>query len=186
MTNRTNRTKGLIPKHGGYRKLKSYQMATIIYDLTAEFCRQYIKSRRTREQMEQAARSGKQNIAEGSLASGTSKKGELKLVNVARGSLEELLLDYEDFLRQKRLPLWSKDSSEARQVRALANKTYRSYTTYKSYLAQPETAANCLICLIHQTNYLLDRQLDALEQHFLEEGGFTEKLFRERKKSRGF
>src|SRR5258708_25431349 len=97
----------LIPKHGGYRKLKSFQVAQLVYDVTTGFCDRYIGKRsRTHDQMVQAARSGVQNIAEGSLASGTSKKTELKLTNVARASLEELRLDYEDFLRQRELELW--------------------------------------------------------------------------------
>ena len=99
---------GLIPKHGGYRKLKSFQLAQLVYDVTVRFCDRYIEKRsRTHDQMVQAARSGVQNIAEGSQASGTSKKTELKLTNVARASLEELRLDYEDFLRQRALPLWN-------------------------------------------------------------------------------
>jgi four helix bundle suffix protein len=132
--------------------------------------------------MVQAARSGKQNIAEGSMASGISKKTELKLVGVARASLEELLLDYEDFLRQRGLEQWGKDSSEAQAARSLAYKSNRSYKTYMSYLSSPETVANCAICLINQTNFLLDQQLKSLEKEFLQEGGFTERLYRERKK----
>jgi four helix bundle protein len=99
----------LIPKHGGYRKLKSFQIAQLVYDVTVRFCDRYIERRsRTHDQMVQAARSGVQNIAEGSQASGTSKKTELKLTNVARASLEELKLDYEDFLRQRGLPIGTK------------------------------------------------------------------------------
>ena len=99
----------LIPKHGGYRHLKSFQVAQLVYDVTVRFCDRYIEKRsRTHDQMVQAARSGVQNIAEGSQASGTSKKFELKLTSVARASLEELRLDYEDFLRQKSLPLWER------------------------------------------------------------------------------
>lgn len=175
--------------HGGYRSLKSYQMATFIYDLTVEFCNRYVeKYSRTRDQMVQAARSGKQNIAEGSQASGTSKKTEIKLVGVARASLEELLVDYEDFLRQRQLVIWNKDSFKARKVRALAYTTNRSYETYTSYLENQENAANCLICLINQANFLLDRQLQALEKSFVEHGGFTENLFRKRlaKKNRTY
>lgn len=124
----------LIPPHGGYRELKSYQMAEIIYDATVVFCGRFIEKRsRTNDQMVQAARSGKQNIAEGSMASGTSKKTELKLIGVARASLEELLLDYQDFLRQKALPLWGKDHNMAKEIRALAWKENRSYSTYKTY-----------------------------------------------------
>ena len=100
----------LIPKHGGYRKLKSFQVSQLAYDVTVRFCERYVdRKSRTRDQMVQAARSGVQNIAEGSQASGTSKKTELKLTNVARASLEELRLDYEDFLRQRGLPLLPPD-----------------------------------------------------------------------------
>ncbi|MDP3003944.1 MAG: four helix bundle suffix domain-containing protein [Candidatus Azambacteria bacterium] len=178
----------LIPPHGGYRNLKSFQTATLIYDLTVEFCNSYMsyktngtnKSYRTYDQMVQAARSGRQNIAEGCQASGTSKKTELKLIGVARASLEELLLDYEDFLRQNSLLLWSKEHPSARIIRALAYRTNRTNETYRTYFGNPENFANCLICLIHQANFLLDKQLKALEKSFLEEGGFTEKLYQKR------
>ena len=177
----------IIPPHGGYRELQSYQMAEIVFDATAVFCDRFIDRRsRTHDQMVQAARSGKQNIAEGSMASGTSKKTELKLIGVARASLEELLLDFQDYLRQQRLPLWGKDDAKAKEIRALAYKSNRSYKTYKAYLedSPPEIAANTMICLIHQTNYLLDQQLRALEKEFLKEGGFTEKLYRVRSQMR--
>src|SRR3989339_325102 len=141
--------------HGGYRNLKSYQMATIIYDLTVEFCRRYVERySRTRDQMVQAARSGRQNIAEGSQASGTSKKTEMKLIGVARASLEELLLDFEDYLRQRQLEQWGKNHPEALKIRKIAYLENRSYMTYKSYCDQAESAANIAICLIHQANYL--------------------------------
>jgi len=173
----------LIPPHGGFRDLQSYQMAEIVYDATVVFCNRFINRRsRTHDQMVQAARSGKQNIAEGSMASGTSKKFELKLVGVARASLEELLLDFQDYLRQKGLALWGKDHPKARQVRGLCYRKNRSYLTYKPYIedSPPEIAANAMICLIHQTNYLLDQQLRTLEKEFLKEGGFTEKLYHTR------
>ena len=136
--------------------------------------------------MVQAARSGRQNIAEGSQASGTSRKFELKLVAVARASLEELLLDYEDFLRQRGLALWGKNHPTALVVRRLAYEKNRTYLTYRSYIedSPPEVAANTLVCLIHQTNYLLDQQLRQLEQAFLKEGGFTERLYHARVRSR--
>jgi len=178
---------GLIPAHGGYRELKSYQNSEIVYDATVRFCDRFVDRRsRTHDQMVQAARSGKQNIAEGSMASATSKKTELKLVNVARASLEELLLDFEDFLRQRGLTVWGKDHATAQAVRKLAYAQNRSYTTYKPYVedSPPEVAANTLICLINQTNYLLDQQLRQLERQFLEEGGFTEKLYRVRSEAR--
>ncbi|HEY3303043.1 MAG TPA: four helix bundle suffix domain-containing protein [Candidatus Binatia bacterium] len=177
----------LIPPHGGYRELKSYQNSEIVYDATVIFCDRFIDRRsRTHDQMVQAARSGKQNIAEGSMASATSKKTELKLVNVARASLEELLLDFQDFLRHRGLALWNKDHPTAQAVRKLAYAENRSYTTYRSYIEEssPEVAANTLICLINQTNYLLDRQLRQLERQFLHEGGFTEKLYRVRSQAR--
>ena len=177
----------LIPPHGGFRDLQSYQMAEIVYDATVVFCNRFISKRsRTHDQMVQAARSGKQNIAEGSMASGTSKKTELKLIGVARASLEELLLDFQDYLRQQKLLLWGKDHPKAKEVRGLCYRKNRSYTTYKTYIenSPPEIAANAMICLIHQTNYLLDQQLRALEKEFLEEGGFTEKLYRTRTQMR--
>jgi restriction system protein len=177
----------LIPPHGGYRELQSYRMAEIVFDGTVAFCDRFIDRRsRTHDQMVQAARSGKQNIAEGSMVSGSSKKTELKLMGVARASLEELLLDFQDFLRQKGLPLWAKYHPKAREVRALCYAKDRSYATYKTYFekAEPEIAANAAICLIHQTNYLLDQQLRALEKTFLEEGGFTERLYRVRSQTR--
>lgn len=184
MTNKTYKNKNtrLIPPHGGYRKLQSYQMAEIIYDATVAFCDRYKSylTYKTYEQMTGAARSGKQNIAEGSMVSGTSKKSELKLVGVARGSLEELLLDYQDLLRQQNLGLWAKNHPQARAVRQLAYQGDRSYMTYKTYVesGDVELAANTMVCIIHQANYLLDQQLRTLEKTFLEEGGFTERAYR--------
>ncbi len=176
----------IIPPHGGYKKLLSYQMTEIIYDLTVLFCKSYMSnssnmSYRTVDQMIQAARSGKQNIAEGSMASGTSKKTELKLIGVARASLEELLVDYQDFLRTKKLKLWDKADPRVKTIRALSYQSNKSYETYKDWFHQPESAANCIICLIHQANYLLDKQLMALAQEFLKKGGFTERLYHARK-----
>ena len=196
-SNRSNRTyrserTGLIPPHGGYRKLKSYQTAEVIYDGTVEFCQRWVDRTkrsyrsRTSEQMVQAARSGKQNIAEASQTSGTSKKTELKLLGVARASLEELLQDFLDFLRQRGLSVWGKEHPKTKEIRRLAYRTNRSYRTYRSYLEKdPEVAANTMICLIHQANFLLDRQIKALEKGFLEEGGFTERLYRKRTEYRG-
>ncbi|MBI2863323.1 MAG: four helix bundle protein [Chloroflexi bacterium] len=177
----------LVPPHGGYANLKSFQMAEIVYDGTVVFCDRFVDRRsRTHDQMVQAARSGRQNIAEGSQASGTSRKMELKLVGVARASLEELLLDFKDFLRQRDLPLWDKNHPQAQTIRKLAYAQDRSYKTYSPYIADspPEIAANTLVCLIHQTNYLLDQQLRQLEQQFLNEGGFTERLYRLRSQAR--
>ena len=174
---------GFIPPHGGYENLVSFQMSRIVYDGTVRFCARFLKkSDRTRDQMVQAARSGKQNILEGCQASGTSKETEIKLINVARASLEELLEDYRDFLRVRDAPLWPKDSKEAIFVRNLATQKNRSYESYKTYFETrpPEVAANILICLIHQTNYLLDQQLRQLEKAFLQEGGLRERMTRAR------
>ena len=180
-------TQQIIPPHGGYRELKSYQTTEIIYDATVVFCNQFIDRRsRTVDQMVQAARSGKQNIAEGCMASGTSKKTELKLIGVARASLEELLLDYQDFIRQNNLSLWKKEHPHTKEIRQLAYTKNRSYTTYRSYIetASAEIPANTLICLIHQANYLLDHQLKKLEQQFIQEGGITERVYKNRKETR--
>ena len=172
-----------IPPHGGYESLLSFQKARIVYDGTVRFCERFLNPRdRTNDQMVQAARSGKQNILEGSQASGTSKEMELKLMNVARASFEELLEDYRDFLRVGGLALWSKNSREALFARKLGTKTNASYESYKTYMeTRPaEVVANILICLIHQTNYLLDQQLRRLEQDFLKEGGLRERMTRAR------
>lgn len=136
--------------------------------------------------MVQAARSGKQNILEGSQASGTSKEMEIKLTNVARASLEELLEDYLDFLRTRSLRLWTKDSREAMFVRKLGGRKDTSHGTYQTYLETrpPEVVANLLICLIHQTNYLLDQLQRQLEEAFLKVGGLRERMTRARLRSR--
>ncbi|MBI3392579.1 MAG: four helix bundle protein [Nitrospirae bacterium] len=192
---RTDRRTRLIPKYGGYRGLRSFQTAQLVYDGTVVFCGRFIEKRsRTHDQMVQAARSGVQNIAEGSMASATSRKTELKLTGVARASLEELLLDYEDFLRQRGLRLWRKDSPEALAVRNKfrsdsSDKSDRSdrpdkSDSYSITTATPEAAANTLICLINQASYLLGRQLQKLEEQFLNEGGFTEKLYKARTEQR--
>jgi four helix bundle suffix protein len=180
---------GLIGPHGGYRKLRSFQSAQLVYDATVVFCNRFVEKRsRTHDQMIQAARSGVQNIAEGSMASATSKKTELKLTGVARASLEELLLDYEDFLRQRGLRVWEKNSPEALSVRKryLPDKSDPSDESdkYKIGIASAEVAANTLICLVNQASFLLGRQLQKLEQQFLKDGGFTEKLYRARSEAR--
>ena len=178
---------GIIPAHGGYRKLMSYQMAIIVADYTHDFIPRYIDPKsRTRDQMEQAARSGKQNIVEGSMASGTSKKTEIKLLGVSRASFEELLADYEDFLRQNNLEIWPKSHPEILKIRQFSYMSNKSYTTYKTYLNAPEPAANCAICLIHQTNFLLDRQIKSVEQEFLTQGGLTERLYNARTKYKSY
>ena len=176
-----------IPPHGGYENLLSFRKARIVYDATVRFCERFLERRdRTVDQMVQAARSGKQNILEGSQASGTSKETEIKSVNVARASLEELLEDYRDFLRVRGLPLWDKDVREARFVRRLGNSKDSSYETYRTYIETrpPTVVANIVICLIHQTNYLLDQQIRQLEQAFLKEGGLQERMTRARLSAR--
>ncbi len=200
----------LIPKHGGYRKLRSFQIAQLCYDVTVRFCDRYIDRRsRTHDQMVQAARSGVQNIAEGSKASGTSKKFEIKLTNVARASLEELRLDYEDFLRHRGLPLWNREdprraalisrrcaTAEAvalwvREVRGRSGQNglhghgrddgTSTSSTSSSY---PEIAANAALVLIGVACGLLDRQIAAQAAAFETEGGFTERLHRVRSQRR--
>lgn len=168
-----------IPPHGGYQNLLSFHKSRIIYDATVWFCSRYLRrGDRTIDQMIQAARSGKQNILEGSLASGTSKKTEVKLTNVARASPEELLEDYRDYLRVRDLRLWDKNSREAMFVRKLGKAGDVTYHTYRTYIETrpPEVAANIIICLIHQTNYLLDQQIRQLERAFVTEGGLRERM----------
>jgi four helix bundle suffix protein len=176
-------TQTFIPAHGNYQQLLSYQKAQIVYDLTFRFCERFLKKGdRTIDQMVQAARSGKQNIVEGSKASGTSKEMEIKLTNVARASLEELLEDYRDFLRVRDLAIWNKDSKEARYARKLGNNSHTTYESYRDFVeTRPaEVVANIAICLIHQTNYLLDMQIRRQEQDFLKEGGLRERMTRAR------
>lgn len=188
----------IIPKHGGFRRLKSFQVAQLVYDLTIRFVARYIEPRsRTRDQMVQAARSGVQNIAEGSQASGTSKKSELKLTNVARASLEELRLDYEDFLRQRELSLWERSDARrqhlidlrpktaddiARWAKDVHSSTSTSSTkSTSSTVTYAEIAANGALALISVACTLLDRQLTAQARAFERDGGFTERLYRVRK-----
>ena len=168
-----------VINNGGYKNLPFFKQSEIIYDYTTEFCKFHIdKKSRTFDQMIQASRSGKQNIAEGYLQK--SIEGKLILIGVARGSLEELLNDYLDFLRQRNLKLWPKDSPEARKIRSLVYNRYNSYNDYKNYIKNPESAANTVICLINQTNALLDQKLRWLEEKFVKEGGFRENLFKKR------
>lgn len=165
---------------GGYKSLAFFIQSSIIYDFTVQFVKRYIeKGSRTADQMVQAARSGKQNIAEGYLQK--SFEGKLKLISVSRASLEELLNDYCDFLRQKNLKLWDKNSSLSQRVRNLAYQDNKSYQTYEKYLLNPESAANAMICLINQTNKLLDQKIRWLEEDFVKQGGFRENLFRKRR-----
>lgn len=175
---------------GGYRSLRSFKATTLIYDATVSFCERFLDKRsRTVDQMVQAARSGRQNIAEGSRASAASSQTELRLVNVARASLDELLLDYEDFLRQRNCAQWGKEDLQAQQVRAIGSRredrtdqsdpTDRSdWIAYAPWLenTDPAVVANAVICLIHQANFLLDRQIGGLERQFIEEGGYSERL----------
>lgn len=204
---------GLIPKHGGYRKLLSFQIAQLVYDVTVRFCERYISQRsRTHDQMVQAARSGVQNIAEGSKASGTSRKFELKLTNVARASLEELRLDYEDFLRQRNLPQWDQedprrkdlvarrcqsveevvhwtreihDAERSTQSIRSSSQSIPPIKSTKSTLSTyPEIAANGALTLIAVACSLLDRQLAAQAEAFEQEGGFTERLYQRRTQNR--
>jgi four helix bundle suffix protein len=170
---------GFIPTHGGYQNLRSFQKAQIVYDATVYFCARFLSKRdRTYDQMVQAARSGKQNIVEGSQISGTSKELEIKLTNVARASLEELLTDYRDFLRTRNLKLWDKNSREAMYVRKLGARSDASYETYRTFIeTRPqEVVANIVVCLTCQTTYLLDKQIKRLEQDFLREGGMRERM----------
>ncbi len=176
-----------IPAHGGYENLISFKKARVVYDGTVLFCGRFLQKRdRTYDQMVQAARSDKQNILEGCQVSGTSKEGEIKLITVARASLEELLEDYRDFLRVRGLRLWQKDSKEELFVRKLGARKDVSYESYRTYLESrpPEVVANILICLIHQTNYLLDQQLRQLEKAFVQQGGLRERMTRARLKER--
>lgn len=169
----------LLPPHGGYRNLRSEQAATSVYDATVIFCDRFINPKsRTHDQMVQAARSGVRNIEEGSVTSGTSKKGELKLTNIARASLEELMRDYKSFLTQRNLPVWDKNSPQALAVRNRRYASDQSDSSDWSWLktATPEVAANTLLCLINQASYLLHRQIQRLERDFLQNGGFTERL----------
>jgi four helix bundle suffix protein len=198
----------LIPKHGGYRKLKSFQISELVYDVTVRFCDRFIDRRsRTHDQMVQAARSGVQNIAEGSQVSGTSRKMEIKLTNVARASLEELRRDYEDFLRQRGLPQWgptdpcraeliARRCTTADEMAAWVGAALRrekngqsgqdghkapSASSTQSTLSTPHgLAANAALVLIAVANSLLDRQIAAQADTFKKEGGFTERLYRTR------
>jgi len=180
-----------------YRDLKSYQSATIIYDFTVKFCDLFVDQThktyqsdksykiwsRMSDQTIQAARSGKQNIVEASTER-TSQKSELKLLGVSRASFQELLEDYEDFLRQRGLKQWQKDDSEAKEIRALAYRSDKSDRSYKSYLSDSAIAANVAICLINQVNFLLDRQIKSLEEKFVKSGGWSENIFNKREQAR--
>lgn len=170
---------GFIPKHGGYEQLITYQKAEIIYDGTYYFCKKYFHPYdRTIGQMVQAARSGKQNIVEGSMASGTSKETEIKLTNVARASLEELLIDYKDFLRTRKLKYWDKKHFYYPHLSKLITTPGADYRTYKKGIesSDPEVSANVMIGLINLTSYLLAKQIKVLEEEFLSAGGLRERM----------
>lgn len=176
-------TKKFIPPHGGYHNLISYQKSEIVYDATIYFTnRFYPKRDRTIDQMVQAARSGKQNIAEASMASGTSKETEIKLTNVARASLEELLLDYRDFLRTHNLVEWPKEHPCVHRLRDLNKQPNGNYETFRKGIEnpEPEICANVIIGLIKVTTYLLFQQISKLEQDFLKNGGLREQMTRAR------
>lgn len=188
----------LIPLHGGYRRLKSFQVAQLVYDITVRFCDRYIDRRsRTHDQMVQAARSGVQNIAEGSQASGTSKKTELKLTNVARASLEELRLDYEDYLRQHNFPIWERSDPQrqalidrrcttADEVAKWVREQRDRGQTGEEPPTYPDLSANAALVLLAVACSLLDRQLASQATAFENEGGFTERLYRVRAGKRSF
>jgi len=179
---------GFLPKHGGYRNLLSFQKAEIIYDGTVYFTKRFHhrSKDRTVDQMVQAARSGKQNIIEGSMASGTSKEIEIKLTNIARSSLEELLADYEDFLRTRQLPIWDKDHRYTKRFRELNRTPKATYQTFAKAIENesPEICANSMICLIKIATYLLAKQIQHLEKDFQEHGGLRERMTKARLDSR--
>ena len=174
---------GFIPPHGGYQKLLAYQKALVIFDATLHFCDRFIDKRsRTYDQMVQAARSGKQNILEGSAASGTSKETEIKLTGVAKASQKELLEDYRDFMRNHQIEEWSANHPYAQRLRRLNRTPGANYQTFKKGIEHPDPAicANVIVGLIKVTCYLLDRQLERLEQDFLKAGGPRERMTRAR------
>jgi len=176
-------SKTFIPPHGGYPKLISYQKAEIIYDATVYFTGRFYTTRdRTIDQMVQAARSGKQNIAEASMASGTSKETEIKLTNVARASLEELLLDYRDFLRSHNLIEWAREHPYVQRLRELNKRSDGNYKTFRKGIenSDPEICANVIIGLIKVTTYLLYQQICKLEKDFLKDGSLRERMTRAR------
>ena len=177
----------IILPHGGYEKLLSYQKSQIVYDGTVFFCKRFIDKRdRTYDQMVQAARSGKQNIVEGSQASATSKEMEIKLTGVARASLEELLVDYGDFLRTRHIDPWGKEHPYTQRLRALNRQPEVTYETFRKGIEHPDPAicANVMIGLIKLTTYLLDRQIRHLEQAFIQNGGLRERMTKARLRQR--
>ena len=183
MKQENENNKGFIPLHGGYKNLITYQKSEIIYDGTIYFTKRFFqKYDRTIDQMVQAARSGKQNIVEASMASGTSKEMEIKLTNVARASLEELKIDYKDFLRTNKLPIWDKEHQLTTRFREINKTPNATYETYQKAIEheQPEICANSMICLISIVSYLLNQQIKSLEKAFINEGGLRERMTKAR------
>ena len=175
-----------MPRSGNYRALYSYQKAEAIYDITYYFCKNYLqRGDRTIDQMVQAARSGKQNIVEGCAASATSKEMEIKLVNVVKASLQELLVDYEDYLRTRNHRQWENGSVELQKMRELGRK-HNDSAFYMPLVKTrpPETISNMSICLIKQTDYMLFKQLQSLGEDFLKNGGMRERMTRMRMERR--
>ena len=171
--------KGFIPLHGGYKNLITYQKSEIIYDGTIYFTKRFFKKYdRSIDQMVQAARSGKQNIVEASMASGTSKEMEIKLTNVARASLEELKIDFQDFLRTNKLPIWDKEHKLVARLRELNKIPNATYETFKKAIENEsqEICANVMIGMINLVSYLLSKQIKALEIDFINEGGLKERM----------
>ena len=181
-------SEALVPHRGNYKKLLSYRKSDVIFQLTYYFCHNYLqRGDRTIDQMVQAARSGKQNIVEGCMASATSAKTEIKLLNVAKASLQELLEDYEDYLKTRGHRQWEEGSAELEAMRRIGRE--HNEGEYFMRLAEtrpPETIANMAIVLIKQADYLLYRQLQRLADDFVEGGGFSERMMRIRKTKRGF
>lgn len=174
-------------KPGGYQNLIVYQQAVVIYDLNMIFISRYIpKTSRTYDQMVQAGRSGKQNIVEGSLEK--SLKMNIKLTGVSRGSFGELLEDYKDFLRTKGLKLWGKDDPRVRKIREIrifpSSSNSTNLTNWTNWTKEQESFANLMITLLSRENYLLDQMTRALEHKFINEGGYTENLFKKRLEQR--
>lgn len=179
----SNESHPIIPLRGDYRTLFSFQKAEVVYDITFRFAHRFLsRGDRTVDQMIQSARSGKKNVLEGSKAGRTSKETEIKLTNVGRASLEELLDDYLDFLRARDMRLWDKDCKEALFVRELGRRESQTYELYREFVETrpPEVVANIAICLIHQANYLIDQQLIRLEKDFIKGGGLRERMTRAR------
>ena len=177
-----------LPHGGSYKNLIAYQKAECVYDVTFYFAHHYLeKSDRTIDQMVQAARSGKQNIAEGAAAGNTSKETEIKLTNVAKASLQELLVDYEDFLRVRGLKQWQPDDARLTQTkRACAAHNNSEYYRKAMPERSAETIANIAITLIHQTDWLLNKLIEKLEIQFVENGGVKEQMTKARKEYRGY